>query len=101
MWMYVLFDLPVTTKKEQREATKFREHLLDLGFEMVQFSVYGKSCAGKDKVESLANKISVNLPAGGTVDIMSITDKQYENIMRFHGRSPPKGMKKDEQFILF
>ena len=99
--MYVLFDLPVTAKKEQRQATKFRDHLLDLGFEMVQFSVYAKPCAGKEKVESITRRVYEKIPDGGTVDIMSITDKQYENIIRFHGHSPPKGMKLDEQLILF
>ena len=25
MWLFVFFDLPVTTKKERREATRFRK----------------------------------------------------------------------------
>ncbi len=39
MWVWVLFDLPVGTKAERKRATRFRNDLLDLGFEMVQFSV--------------------------------------------------------------
>lgn len=42
MWIFVMFDLPVGSKKETREATKFREYLLDEGFEMSQFSVYAR-----------------------------------------------------------
>ena len=40
MWLYVMFDLPVGTKAERRAATRFRQSLLDDGFEMAQFSVY-------------------------------------------------------------
>lgn len=39
MWIFVMFDLPVDTKEHAREATKFREFLLDEGFEMSQFSI--------------------------------------------------------------
>ena len=35
MWIFVLFDLPVGTKKERKAATKFREALLDLGKQKV------------------------------------------------------------------
>ena len=37
MWVFVLFDLPVGTKKERKAATRFRHSLLDLGFEISQF----------------------------------------------------------------
>jgi len=40
MWLLVMFDLPVTQKEERKEAADFRNYLLDLGFEMAQFSVY-------------------------------------------------------------
>ena len=39
-WLIVIFDLPVTTKKERRLATKFRNDLLDEGYLMLQYSVY-------------------------------------------------------------
>ena len=40
MWCLVMFDLPVGTKTERREATQFRNLLLDMGYMMVQFSIY-------------------------------------------------------------
>ncbi len=39
MWLFVFFDLPVGTKTERRNATRFREFLKDNGFMMLQFSV--------------------------------------------------------------
>ena len=40
MWLFVMFDLPVTTKKERKEAAVFRRNLEKDGFLMHQFSVY-------------------------------------------------------------
>ena len=51
MWMMVLFDLPTLTKKERRAASGFRNYLLDQGFEMAQYSVYMRFCAGKEQVD--------------------------------------------------
>ena len=44
MWMIVMFDLPVVLKEERKAATAFRNSLLDMGFEMSQFSVYARFC---------------------------------------------------------
>lgn len=46
MWMVVMFDLPVVEKAERKAATEFRNALLDMGFEMSQFSVYMRFCTG-------------------------------------------------------
>ena len=52
-----MFDLPVVTKEQSREATKFREFLLDQGFEMSQFSVYARFCNGRDSYDSHLKRI--------------------------------------------
>jgi len=101
MWLFVMFDLPVGTKKERKQATGFRNHLLDLGFEMSQFSVYLKYCASTEKAETVGNKISQHLPAGGKIDILTITDKQFANIRRFYAQKPTKKGDKPDQLHLF
>ena len=45
MWIFVFFDLPVTTKTERRKATRFRKDLLQDGFSMMQYSVYTRHSA--------------------------------------------------------
>lgn len=100
MWMLVMFDLPVLTKKERKEAAGFRNHLQNLGFERCQFSVYLRCCAGKEKVESLVGRIRGGLPDGGKVDILSFTDRQYENIISFRARAKSR-QKKSSQLSLF
>lgn len=37
MWLFVFFDLPTSTKKERKKASKFRKNLLDDGFNILFF----------------------------------------------------------------
>ena len=100
MWMMVLFDLPVMTKKERKAATGFRNFLLDQGFEMSQFSVYMRFCAGKEQVEVYTRRIRESLPKTGKVHILGFTDKQYENMVCFDGRKREPDRKTPEQYVL-
>ena len=99
MWIIALFDLPVVTKAERKKASKFRNHLLDLGFEMVQFSVYMKHCAGKEQAEVIQNRIKVEVPNYGNVKLLQITDKQFGTILHL-GRHSKRSINTD-QLALF
>jgi CRISPR-associated protein Cas2 len=101
MWIFVMFDLPVGTKANMRAATKFREFLLDQGFEKSQFSVYARFCNGKEQYETYLKRIEGNMPSRGEVHILSFTDKQYENIVRFSGQRRRKPKKNPDQLALF
>jgi CRISPR-associated protein Cas2 len=101
LWLQVLFDLPVKKKKDRKAATDFRNFLLDLGFEMAQFSVYQRFCSGKDKAETFIRKIESNLPKSGRVHILTFTDKQYENMRTFRGKNEDKNCKNTDQLLLF
>lgn len=101
MWIFVMFDLPVGTKVQMREATKFREFLLDQGFEMSQFSVYARFCNGKDSYESHLRRIERNLPEKGEVRVLTFTDKQYESIVRFSSQRRKRQRKNPNQLVLF
>jgi CRISPR-associated protein Cas2 len=101
MWLAVMFDLPVGTKKERKAATRFRTKLLDLGFEMSQFSVYFRFCAGKEQAEAYERKIELAMPPSGKVHILAITDKQYENIRTYRGRKREQSPQNPNQFALF
>ena len=101
MWLFVMFDLPVGTKKERDQATRFRNRLLDYGFDMSQFSVYLKYCASTEKAEATSSKIQRFLPVGGKVDVLTITDKQFANMKRFYAKSPVKNKTKPDQLQIF
>lgn len=85
MWTMVMFDLPVLTKQQRRRAAKFRHDLLDLGFEMAQFSVYMRFCGGRPAADALATRVERRLPPEGHVSILAFTDKQYARMRVFNG----------------
>lgn len=101
MWIFVMFDLPVGSRAQARSATKFREFLLDEGFEKSQFSVYARFCNGKEQFEAYMRRIEGALPSSGEVHILTFTDRQYENIVRFSGQRRRRLRKNPDQLALF
>lgn len=101
MWIMVLFDLPTTTKSQQKRATRFRNILLDEGFTMKQFSVYLKHCPSREKALAIAQRIGRQTPPEGDVSIMFFTDKQFGQGLNFSGKQEKDLEKKPDQFALF
>lgn len=96
-----MFDLPVVLREERKAATDFRKALLDLGFSMSQLSVYMRFCTSQAQVDTLCSRIERLLPEGGKVSILQFTDKQYERIVSFHGKTRDAAQKTPDQFELF
>jgi len=85
MRLFVFFDLPTNTKRQRREATKFRNNLIKYGFMMLQFSVYVRLCKGQDIVDKNINYLMREIPQNGNIRIMQVTEKQYERIILLLG----------------
>ena len=86
MRILVFFDLPVKTKPQRRKATQFRNFLIKDGYYMVQFSVYARVCNGNDMVELHKKGLKANVPDDGSIRVLVITEKQYENVEILLGR---------------
>ncbi len=95
------FDLPAGSKKEMRDATRFREALLDQGFEMSRFSIYARFCNGKDSYGSHLKRIEGHLPENGEIHVRAFTDKQYEGIVRFSRQRRRRPRENPDQPTLF
>lgn len=80
-----MFDLPVNTDKERKLATKFREFLLDDGYIMMQYSVYSRICKNNDDLSKHINRLKINAPKKGNIRLISITEKQYNNMIMLSG----------------
>lgn len=78
-WLFVCFDLPVTEKENMRQATKFRKNLLDLGYFMLQNSIYVRSCVTYEKTEQFIKNIKTIAPTSGSVQVFYLTDVQWSN----------------------
>ena len=100
MWMIVMFDLPTITKNDRRRATKFRNFLLDSGFEMAQFSIYLKFVGVREKANRMVKKIKLNTPPG-KVSILFFTDKQFSQIINIHNNKIEQITEEYEQLLLF
>ncbi len=80
MRMLVLFDLPVVTKAERRAYTQFRRFLLNDGYDMLQFSVYGRILNGVDAEKKHFQRLVQHLPPEGSVRVLSVTEKQFASM---------------------
>lgn len=76
----MVFDLPVKTKKERRQATQFRKALLDDGFEMLQYSVYTRICANRDSANMHLNRVKRFAPVTGSIRMLMVTENQYSEM---------------------
>jgi CRISPR-associated protein Cas2 len=100
MWLLVMFDLPVGTPAERKASTDFRKALLDLGFERCQFSVYLRFLTSYEQATTYLRRVDAVLPEGGKVYCLTITDKQYEGIVRYERRMKLPPAENPSQFVL-
>lgn len=75
-----IFDLPVITDNEKRAYRDFRKFLLKNGFEMLQYSVYIRTCPNRSFANKFYRKIKIHAPRKGDIKLLSITEKQFEDM---------------------
>ncbi|WP_372839744.1 CRISPR-associated endonuclease Cas2 [Phaeovulum sp.] len=101
MWILVMFDLPTSTKPQRKAAGDFRHFLLDEGFERSQFSIYARLINGKEAFEARIRRIEHALPAHGDVQILSMTDRQYRDVVHFSDQGRRRTSQNPSQLVLF
>ena len=84
-WLMVAFDLPVKSKPQRKRATDFRQFLLDDGFQMVQFSVYARSCVSFARQLTHIQRLKLHLPPEGSVREIFVTRSQWERSFIIQG----------------
>lgn len=80
MRLICMFDLPIETPSEKKNYRRFRKNLIREGFVMVQYSVYIRTCPNRDYVRRLTKRIESFSPENGHIRLISVTEKQYENM---------------------
>ena len=101
MWIIVMFDLPVDTKKARKAYAIFRQDLLKDGFSMLQYSVYARCCPSEENTLVHVNRVERRVPCGGEVRVLLLTDKQFGRMRTFWGKlrkPPPKPPRQLELF---
>jgi CRISPR-associated protein Cas2 len=100
VWLMVFFDLPVGTKPQRRDATRFRNFLKDDGFLMLQYSVYGRICRAEEASEKHIKRIVSHLPSSGSVRALQVTDRQFARMRLLLGDAPKSERVAVSQMVL-
>ena len=101
MRLLVFFDLPTVTREDKRAYTLFRRFLVNDGYDMIQFSVYGRLVNGFDNMEVHLQRLNTNLPPDGSVRCLQVSEKQFVRMKLLVGE--PKKQEKtvtSEQLVL-
>lgn len=99
MRIVVFFDLPVVTHKELVEYRKFHKFLIKNGFVMMQESVYSRLVINRSSLELVKKKVKNNLPTGGNIQLLEITEKQYASIEYLRGKAQNKIIDSEDRVV--
>ncbi len=100
MRVIVFFDLPTVTPKDRREYNKFRKYLIKSGFIMMQESVYSKLAQNSGAAEAVINNVKKNTPSEGLVQLLSVTEKQFQKMEYLAGKSKSKVLDSDDRLVI-
>lgn len=100
MRVIVFFDLPTETAKDRKIYRKFRKSLIDNGFIMLQESVYAKLALNMQIANSIKQSVYKNKPSKGIVQLLIITEKQFENIEYIVGQKPEDILDNTERLVI-
>lgn len=100
MRVIVFFDLPVETNEDKRNYRKFRKFLIKGGFLMLQESVYAKLALNYTQVEQITGEVKKNKPVKGSVQILSVTEKQFSKMEHISGKIDSNVINSDERLLI-
>lgn len=100
MRVIVFFDLPVLTEANRRDYRKFRKILIKSGFMMMQESVYCKLAQNSSVADAIVDYIKKEKPREGLVQILRVTEKQYNKMEFVVGRKTKEVIDSDERLII-
>lgn len=101
MWLFAMFDLPMTSQSQKKQYAQFRRLLLDEGFSRVQYSVYARYCRSEQRSKSVKAHIRQGLPDDGQVRLMLVTDRQFAKMEVFFGKGRRATEDPPTQYMLF
>ena len=101
MRVIVFFDLPTLTSENRREYTRFRKFLIKNGFLMLQESVYTKMALNQTAAMSVVESVRKNKPLEGLVQMMTVTEKQYNRMEYVCGNFNSEVLCTDERLVVF
>lgn len=96
----VFFDMPTLTVEDRRNYRKFRKILIKNGFVMLQESVYTRMLITPTATKSVVNLIKNNRPPNGIVQVLTVTEKQFESMEFITGDYRTDVVDSDERLVI-
>lgn len=96
----VFFDLPNIYARDKKDYLKFRKHLVNEGFVMMQESVYSKLVLNTQQSELLVERIRKQAPKKGLIQVLTITEKQYSQIEYIIGEGKTKIINDENRLVV-
>lgn len=100
MRIIVFFDLPVETNENRRNYRKFRNFLIKSGFIMIQESVYCRMALNQTVVNSITQSVRKNKPPSGSVQLLTVTEKQFAKMEFICGQNCTDVIDTDERLLI-
>ena len=100
MRVLVFFDLPVLTEVNRRDYRIFRKYLFKSGFMMIQESVYCKLAQNGSVADAIVENIKKNKPSEGLVQVLRVTEKQYNKMDFIVGETTGDVLSTDERLVI-
>lgn len=95
-----MFDLPMETLTEKKAYTNFRKGIMKEGFMMVQKSIYCKLSLNKGSAESSVKSVRNLCPPTGLIQVLVVTENQYQKMEYILGESTNNVIDSNERFIV-
>lgn len=96
----MFFDLPVETREERLEYSRFRRKLIKNGFVMMQESVYTKLALNQNVANGICEQVRKIKPPSGLVQMLTVTEKQFSKMEMIVGKSNSNVVNNDERLIV-
>ena len=100
MRVLIFFDLPTETREDRRDYSRFRKFLIKSGYMMIQESVYSKLSLNSVQTEQIIEEVKKHRPQKGSVQILSITEKQYSKMEILSGNVDTDVLNSDERLVI-
>lgn len=100
MRVLVFFDLPTVTDSDRRDYRKFRKNLIKGGFMMIQESVYVKLALNTTQVHQITSEVKKLQPLKGSVQILTVTEKQFSKMEILCGKCDTDVINSDERLLI-
>ncbi|MCQ2533544.1 MAG: CRISPR-associated endonuclease Cas2 [Clostridia bacterium] len=100
MRVLVFFDLPVLTREDRHNYSRFRKMLMKNGFIMLQESVYCRMALNQNVASAFTNLVKINKPPKGLVQILTVTEKQFAKMEYVTGEYKSDVISDDRRIVI-